>query len=102
MRKLDLTSDNGKFRAALLLAGFFKEAECIVFNDKNLNSRRLKLWRAQTIATAPKTQVALLLGWLSAFFGERFINHGFGIRAASWGLPEWAPDEHSFHIHIAL
>jgi len=95
MHKLDLTSDNGKFRAALLLSGFFNEAECIVFNDKNQNDRRLKLWRGQAVANASKKQTALLMSWLRTFFGERFMGHGFRDTA------RWSHPQQSFHIYIS-
>jgi hypothetical protein len=95
MNKIDLTSDTGKFRAAMLLSGFFPEAECVMFNDKGQGTRRLKLWRAGAVAAASKNQIALLLGWLSMFFGERFIEHGFR------NSGRWMHNQESFYIRLS-
>jgi hypothetical protein len=91
----NINTDMGKFRAALLLAGFFPQSDYILFNDKNKTDRRLKLWMGGVVADAPKKQRELLLGWLSTVFGDRFIEHG-------WLTGKWPSGYHSFYIRLAL
>jgi hypothetical protein len=78
-----LKGDLGLFRGALLLAGFFERSECLVFNDKRSGFRRLKLWSASAVHSAPQEQQLALEKYLREAFGDRIISMYF-IPAYRW------------------
>lgn len=72
-----INTDIGKFRAALLLAGFFEPAECLIYNDKSKGFRRLKLWFGTTVFNAPQEQQQALEKLLRELFGDRILSMYF-------------------------
>lgn len=78
--------DNGLFRSALLLAGFFERAEGSIFNDKHKNFRRLKLWYSTPVFNAPQEQQQVLEKLLREAFGDRIISMYF-----QRGYSRWTP-----------
>ena len=76
-KKYRTNTDAGAFRQALADAGFVKQAEDgTIFNDKNVNSRRLKLWFGRAVCDAPAEQKEALGNALKKYFGDRLIDHG--------------------------
>lgn len=72
-----INTDVGAFRQALHDAGFVKQAEDgAIFNDKNVDSRRLKLYFGGAVADASKAQKEKLGDALKKYFGERLLEHG--------------------------
>lgn len=66
--------DTGKFRAALLAAGFLIEANSNMFNDKAKvrGYRRIKLWFADRIQSSTQAKQIKLCEELKKQFGKRF------------------------------
>jgi hypothetical protein len=76
--------DTGLFRSALMLAGFFPQAECSIFNDNHKSGgRRLKLWFADSVFKAPQEQQKALEKELRAVFGDR-IKTMYFVDAPYW------------------
>ena len=65
-------TDVAKFREALAGAGFDNDGT--IFNDKRLNSRRLKLWAGHGVTVAPHRQKVKLVSNLQDQFGDRLIS----------------------------
>lgn len=82
-------SDIKLFRAALLLSGFFERSECLIFNDKRNNFRRLKLWFASAVFDAPQKQQKALEQLLRDAFGDRILSMYF-IPAERWHGAPWS------------
>jgi len=82
---MQFKGDSGKFRMALLLAGFFPQSEGSIFNDntKDHKRRRLKLWFADPVFAASQEQQKVLEGYLKAFFGGRILSMYF-IKSPTW------------------
>lgn len=77
--------DNGLFRGALILSGFFNRSEAQIFNDKHKDgSRRLKLWFADAVFEAPQVQQRALEKLLREAFGDRILNMYFTAAQHSW------------------
>lgn len=74
--KYQIDTDTGAFRQALFEASFVKGADGTIFNDKNVDSRRLKLWGGQINAHGTTTQLRRLDAALKKYFGDRLISHG--------------------------
>jgi len=89
---IDINTDSGKFRAALLLSGFFPESEGFVFNDAGKTRRRLKLWNADAVAVFGHDDLVLML---KEIFGDRYIEHGFV------DGPDWSGGK-SFYVRLVL
>lgn len=67
-----LKGDIGLFRGALFLAGFFRSAECNIFNDRHKDgTRRLKLWFADSVHDAQLPQQQALWEALLGAYGQR-------------------------------
>lgn len=75
-KKYRTNTDIGAFRQALLDAGFSKQADSQIFNDKNVDSRRLKLWFGRSVVTGSVASRELLDQALKHYFGDRLISHG--------------------------
>lgn len=76
-KKYRTNTDAGAFRQALADAGFVKQAEDgTIFNDKNVNSRRLKLWFGRAVCDATGEQKEALGNALKKHFGDRLLDHG--------------------------
>lgn len=82
-------SDTKLFRAALLLSGFFERSECLIFNDKRNNFRRLKLWFATPVFNAPQKQQQALEQLLRETFGNRILSMYF-VKAERWHGVTWS------------
>jgi hypothetical protein len=76
--------DNGLFRSALLLSGFFEHSEDTIFNDKSKNFRRLKLWFADRVFNAPQEQQQALEKLLREAFGDRILCMYFQPSYSRW------------------
>lgn len=72
-------SDTGKFRTALLMAGFFRYSEGTIFNDVNKAKtwRRLKLWFADEVFNSSQKQQQVLEKELRQQFGDRILTMYF-------------------------
>lgn len=81
-----INTDIGKFRAALLLAGFFEQAECMIYNDKNKGFRRLKLWFGTSVFNASQKQQQVLEKLLRELFGDRILSMYFIEGYAPWRI----------------
>lgn len=76
-KKYRTDTDVGAFRQALADAGFVEQAENgFFFNDKNVDSRRLKLWFGRAVVEADQWQVDALKAALLKYFGDRLIMCG--------------------------
>lgn len=76
-KKYRTDTDVGAFRQALADAGFVEQAENgIFFNDKNVDSRRLKLWFGRAVVEAEDWQANALKAALLKYFGNRLIMCG--------------------------
>lgn len=76
-KKYRTDTDIGAFRQALADAGFTEQAENgIFFNDKNVDSRRLKLWFGRAVVEAEDWQANALKAALLKYFGNRLIMCG--------------------------
>lgn len=76
-KKYRTDTDIGAFRQALADAGFVEQAENgIFFNDKNVDSRRLKLWFGTAVVDAEEWQGQALRAALLKYFGDRLIMCG--------------------------
>lgn len=77
--------DTGIFRTALVNAGFHGSAESMIFNDKakKLGFRRLKLWMAAGVQSAPQAAQQKLADELKKGFGDRF-EMVYLIRNGGW------------------
>ena len=76
-KKYRTNTDVGAFRQALADVGFVKQAEDgTIFNDKNVNSRRLKLWFGRAVCDATNEQKEALDNALKKYFGDRLLDHG--------------------------
>jgi hypothetical protein len=76
-KKYRTNTDIGAFRQALADAGFVEQAENgIFFNDKNVDSRRLKLWFGTAVVDAEEWQGQALRAALLKYFGDRLIMCG--------------------------
>ena len=76
-KKYRTDTDIGAFRQALADAGFTEQAENgIFFNDKNVDSRRLKLWFGRAVVEAEQWQANALNAALLKYFGDRLIMCG--------------------------
>lgn len=85
-KKYRTDTDIGAFRQALADAGFVEQAENgIFFNDKNVDSRRLKLWFGNAVVNANEKQDRALNNALLKYFGDRLIM--CGSYAAAWDQP---------------
>ena len=74
------TNETGIMRGCLLLAGFMPEAEGDIFNDaKSFGGplRRIKLWDADSIFTAPDSQQQTLFTLINEAFGDRVAEIRF-------------------------
>ena len=77
MPKFALHTDMGQFRKALWLAGYHDlAANATIFNDKNTESRCLKVWFARTILESNGKQKGRLVDELVNQFGDRLIECG--------------------------
>ena len=76
-KKYRTNTDIGAFRQALADAGFVEQAENgIFFNDKNVDTRRLKLWFGTAVVDAEEWQANALKAALLKYFGDRLIMCG--------------------------
>lgn len=76
-KKYRTNTDVGAFRQALADAGFVEQAaDGLIFNDKNVDSRRLKLWFGKAVVDGSKAQMWALNEALKKYFGDRLISHG--------------------------
>lgn len=76
-KKYRTNTDVGAFRQALYDAGFRQgQADGPIFNDKGVDSRRLKLWFGKDIVDGSKVQMWALNKALKKYFGDRLISHG--------------------------
>ena len=82
-KKFRTNTDVGSFRQALYNAGFIDRADELIFNDKNVDSRRLKLWFAGSVVNATEAQKQKLDLALQAQFGDRLLRHG-AIKGSTW------------------
>ena len=81
---MNFRGDTGLFRSALMLAGFFPQAECSIFNDNHKSGgRRLKLWFADSVFKAPQEQQKALAENLREAFGDRIQKMEF-IATPTW------------------
>jgi len=74
--------DTGKFRQALLSAGFVNRAKSTIFNDNSKAkpqqpTRRLKLWFADDVFSSPQKKQKKLEKALRELFGDRIIKMYF-------------------------
>lgn len=87
--KFHVHTDIGKFRQALYNAGFVEQAENgFFFNDKNVDSRRLKLWFAAPVIDASDDQKKKLEIALQDQFGDSLLSHGVYYQNRGWGQPQ--------------
>lgn len=76
-KKYRTNTDVGAFRQALADAGFVEQAaDGLIFNDKNVDSRRLKLWFGGSVVNADEHQRQQLRDALLKYFGDRMIMCG--------------------------
>jgi len=72
---MQFKGDIGSFRAALLLAGFFGQSECYIYNDRRKDgTRRLKLQYATDVYEASADQHEALTRQLDDAFGSRIAD----------------------------
>jgi hypothetical protein len=76
-------TDSGKFRTALCRAGWLGH-NAHIFSDPRKNTRRLKLWFADSVFNAPRKQQVVLEKALKELFGARYLT-GYFIKAMPWG-----------------
>lgn len=85
-KKYRTNTDVGAFRQALHDAGFVRQAEDgTIFNDKNVDSRRLKLYFGGAVANADDDQRRKFADALKKYFGARLLDHGTYIGACFRG-----------------
>jgi len=82
--------DIGKFRRALLNAGFVRQSDGSIFNDDSkakvkTNVRRLKLWFASDVFDATQKQQRRLEKYLRSEFGERILTMYFVENSTPYG-----------------
>ena len=75
-KKYRTTTDVGAFRQALYNCGFATAADSHIFNDKNTDSRRLKLWFASDVLNSSVDSRDKLRNELVAQFGDRLLMCG--------------------------
>ena len=84
--KVSGAGDAQKLRKALRSAGFPRAAkDHSIFSDTRKNSRRLKVWFANSIFYAPQVQQQYLEEHLMKEFGKRYVG-GFFIQCSAWGI----------------
>ena len=99
-KKYRINTDIGAFRQALADAGFVEQAEDgTIFNDKNVNSRRLKLWFGRAVCDAPVEQKEALGNALKKYFGDRLIDHGSHASHAGFC---WRGTTMSYVVNLSL
>lgn len=97
VKKFRTDTDVGTFRQALYNCGFAAAADQIIFNDKNTDSRRLKLWFAGDVLNASAARKEQLMEELNALFGDRLLMCGSYNQKCGW-----RPNRVSYIVRLAL
>lgn len=82
---MNIKTDSGKFRMALVRAGFSESAKTQIYNHvrSSTGHRRLKLWMADVVNDAGTETQHLLEAHLKALFGDRYLT-GYFIPHPHW------------------